>query len=207
MSVKNRWGEADAILVASVGCVVGRPFEESCRLSCWADTGGNGKIPGFRDHRHRQLSRGWPADGSRQSLAGLQACFLFLRPETGFEEDVGNRIVSSVATTGTWEDRGVITKAIQNLAAHGALCVLVEERDAKAILQGGTCEIGIPPSSRSGDLMQLEGDSISLCGSFHQRFQSVCVARVGQVALGVRTESVMPKPTFLIEACAWSQAP
>ena len=44
----------------------------------------------------------------------------------------------------TWADGSVITEAIEDLAARGALCVLVEEGDAKAILQGGTGEIGVP---------------------------------------------------------------
>ena len=39
-------------------------------------------------------------------------------------------------------DGGVITKAIEDLAALGSLGVLVEE--GEAVLQGGTCEVGIP---------------------------------------------------------------
>ena len=61
VSIENCWGEAEAVLVAPVGCVVERPFENfvicsvlgGCRrrtwVSCgWAETGGYREIPGFR---------------------------------------------------------------------------------------------------------------------------------------------------------------
>ena len=43
-------------------------------------------------------------------------------------EHVGNRIVSSVTIFCTGADGSVITKAMEELAAQWALCVLVEER-------------------------------------------------------------------------------
>ena len=56
--------------------------------------------------------------------AGLeQACCLFLRAKAyflgGFVEDVGNRIMPSVAIPGAGADSCVITNAIEDLAAHG----------------------------------------------------------------------------------------
>ena len=79
--------------------------------------------------------------------AGLeQACLLFLRAEAGFL-GLRNRIVSSAAAPDTWAVSGVIT-ATQDLAAQWALCAMVEEGDAKAMLQGASCEIGVPVKER-----------------------------------------------------------
>ena len=49
--------------------------------------------------------------------------------------------MSLVTIPGTGADGGVITEAVEDLAAQEALCVLVEEGDAKAVSQGNTCEM------------------------------------------------------------------
>ena len=43
---------------------------------------------------------------------------------------------------------GMVSNAEEDLAAQRALCVLVEEVDAKAMLHGGTGEIGVPVNER-----------------------------------------------------------
>ena len=70
-----------------------------------------------------EVGRGWPAEGGRQSLEGVEAGFLSLSEGGGASwANVGNRSVSSVAVLGAWADSGVITKAIEDLATQGARC-------------------------------------------------------------------------------------
>ena len=105
MSVENHWGETVAVLVASVGCVMRRPFGcftfrevlcWGCRgvwvLRGWAQAGGNGKIPGLRDHvlplAHSDVGKSVVAGPLRESVsvrAGLeQAGFLYLGAKACF---------------------------------------------------------------------------------------------------------------------------
>ena len=62
----------------------------------------------------------------------------------------GNRIMPWVAIPSTRTDGGVDTKAIEDLAAQKALCVLVEEWYAEAVLKGDKREIGVPVTERVG---------------------------------------------------------
>ena len=52
----------------------------------------------------------------------------------GFEEDMGDRIVSEIAVSRAWTDWDTIAEAIEDLTRQGALCVLVQEGDAEAVL-------------------------------------------------------------------------
>ena len=63
------------------------------------------------------------------------ACF-----HGGFVEDVGDRMVSD---TRAWADCGRVPETAEDLAAQGALCVLVQEEGAEARLQGRSGEVGV----------------------------------------------------------------
>ena len=60
----------------------------------------------------------------------------------------GQRPAFWAASWKTWATRSVSAAAAPgtraDLAAQGALRVLDDEGDAKAVLQSGTCEIGVP---------------------------------------------------------------
>ena len=92
-----------------------------CVVKRPTETGGDREIPGFRGHillleasRRRKGGHGCLDVGGHQTLGGV-----------GTEGAV--RIVSAVTVSGTW-----------------ALCVLVKEGNARAVLQGGTGEVGVP---------------------------------------------------------------
>ena len=146
--------------MTSVGCDMKRLFEyfvlrmTSGWVSCgWAETKGDCKMPGFRDH---VLPLGNPNVG-RSDVARPQrkAVRVFSRPAFSFwakacflgglREEVGNRIVSAFTVSSTWTECGVITNATEDFAAQGALCALVEEGDASQSKRG---ELG-PPTKQA----------------------------------------------------------
>ena len=85
-----------------------------------------------------------PVWGGHRLQAGLEHALSFL----GGFEDMGDRLVSALTVSSRWPDCGVIAKAIADFTTQGALCVLVKEGDAKAVLQGGTGEVRVPSKER-----------------------------------------------------------
>ena len=115
MAVENLWGEAEAVSL-NVRRRVSHSamfWGVSCRrawIPCGrAEAGNNRKISDFRNgHSRRQ-----------------QACLVLLIAEShfldGFVDDMGDRIVSDVTVSRVWADCNMITKAIEDLTAQGAL--------------------------------------------------------------------------------------
>ena len=143
VSVTKDWGEADAVPLTSVGCVVERPFAGFVArqvLRCgsrgalisydWAETGGDCKIPSFGDHVFpvgnpdvgRSVKAGplWKAVGVRAELE--QTGLLLLWTETclldDIGEDVGLRNVPAITVPGAWADCGVVADTIEDLATQ-----------------------------------------------------------------------------------------
>ena len=108
----------------------GRRVQVSCG---WTETGGDRKIPSFRD---RCPSHGDSSVGGRRSLGGVGA-----GPPSPSEG--GGRLPGRLRRR-----RGQMTETIEDLAACGALCVPVEKADAKAMLQGGAGDTSIPVNEK-----------------------------------------------------------
>ena len=133
MSIRNHWGEAEAVPVASVGCVVECPFGISFAARFWVEALVG---PGFSEARQRQdATAKSKASGimsfpqgnqTSASLSGVGAglLFFFLRAESGFlggvVEDMCDR-VSEVAVSRAWAHCSMITKAVEDLTTQGTL--------------------------------------------------------------------------------------
>ena len=130
--------------MASVGCVMKRPLasftlrEVLCQMS-WS---------------LGSVSAGWRPDVGRSVVAGplrepvrvsANACFL-----SGFPEDVGNWAIALCLRfrSPAQGERAAWSQKRSKTWSQGALCVLIENPDAEAVLQGGTCEIGVPAKGR-----------------------------------------------------------
>ena len=66
VSVEHHCGEADAVLLASVGCPPHRRVQGS-----WAETGGQSEVPGFWKSKRRRVGRAWHVDEVVGALLSL----------------------------------------------------------------------------------------------------------------------------------------
>ena len=132
----------------------------------------------------------------RESVAVEQIGFLLPRAKASFlgccVKDLGHRIVSAVTVSGASADCGMFTKTMEDLAA--------QEEATVCPGPGRGCRGDVPrtfgagqhPSQREVSWVQalarllLQGpDAVRGSGLLHQGVRRLCVAQVGQVAVGV----------------------
>ena len=108
--------------------------------SCgWAEAVGDITIPGFRDHVLDRLVVPGPLNEAVRDRAELEQAHC-LPSWAALGKTRAMDFCLRLRPTSTWADGGVIAKAIEDLAAQEALCVLVEKWDAEAVLR----EVGVP---------------------------------------------------------------
>ena len=126
--------------------------------------------------------------------------FLFLGSKpcllSSFVENMTDSMVSVVAVSSAGANSGMIAGLVEDPAARAALSVLVEEEDAEAVADGWPHGVRVPsqreglgaaggPGACSWDLLQIEGDPVSLRAVSEKYVQGIVSAEATEVFMRV----------------------
>ena len=125
--VLSRWDSGDPVasrVSPKTAGVIRRPFRWHRLTVSWKVRLKFRTGQGSRWKMSSDLRSVWRAEaGSNRKIPG--ACFLFLATEScfldGFMEDMSSGVMPEVAVPAAYVDCGVITKAVEDLAAQEAL--------------------------------------------------------------------------------------